>query len=254
MTVAALVLGAGSGERLRESLREPRGSERQGAGASTAAPDPSLPKAFVPLAGRTLLARSLAAVAAAEEVDRVVAVLSAEALGRFGAVLHELDGTAKLAPPVVGGTERQDSVRRGLAALAPDVTHVAIHDAARPLVRSQDVDRVVRAARHHGAALLAVPVGDTIHRVRDGRLLETPPRAECFAAQTPQVFRVDWLREALAKAEAEGHRGTDDAELVARLGVAVHVVLGDPSNLKITRSGDLDAALALLRAGCGAGA
>jgi 2-C-methyl-D-erythritol 4-phosphate cytidylyltransferase len=82
--------------------------------------------------------------------------------------------------------------------------------------------------------------------VRDGRVIDTPPRSECFAAQTPQVFRLDWLREALAKAEAEGLLATDDATLVERLGVAVHVVEGPASNLKITTAADLALAEALL--------
>jgi 2-C-methyl-D-erythritol 4-phosphate cytidylyltransferase len=84
-----------------------------------------------------------------------------------------------------------------------------------------------------------VPVADTIKRVRAGRVVETPPRAECWAAQTPQVFRTRWLREALAKAAAEGRVGTDCAELVEALGVAVSVVEGDADNLKITRPDDL---------------
>ena len=79
-------------------------------------------------------------------------------------------------------------------------------------------------------------------------MAETPPRDECFGAQTPQVFRVDWLREALAKALADGVVGSDDASLVARLGVAVHVVPGDPDNLKITTAADLALAEALLAA------
>lgn len=107
---------------------------------------------------------------------------------------------------------------------------------------------MVRAARDHGAAILAVPAADTIQRVVDGRVVATPPRSECWAAQTPQVFRIDWLREALEKARAEGFRATDDAELVLRLGVAVHVVEGDPRNLKVTRADDLLAAAAWLAA------
>jgi 2-C-methyl-D-erythritol 4-phosphate cytidylyltransferase len=113
-------------------------------------------------------------------------------------------------------------------------------------VRSADASRVVAAGVSHGAALLAAPVSDTIHRVRGGRVAETPPRAECFAAQTPQVFRVDWLREALAKALADGVVGSDDATLVARIGVPVHVVPADPTNLKITTAADLALAEALL--------
>jgi 2-C-methyl-D-erythritol 4-phosphate cytidylyltransferase len=109
-------------------------------------------------------------------------------------------------------------------------------------VRPEAVARVVAAARGHGAAILAAPVRDTIKRVIGGRVLETPPRAECWAAQTPQVFRVEILREALAKAAAEGLSGTDDAQLVEALGVAVHVVEGDPDNVKLTYAEDFAAA------------
>jgi 2-C-methyl-D-erythritol 4-phosphate cytidylyltransferase len=238
MTVAALVLGAGSGERLRESL----GESETGDGAAGGSP-----KAFVPLAGRCLLLRSLEALAASEEVDLVVPVVAREAMPRLGALESELRKIPKLRPAVAGGVERQDSVRCGLEALPAEVTHVAVHDAARPLVRPRDVSRVVRAARSSGAALLAVPVRDTIKRVESGRVVATPPRSECYAAQTPQVFRIDWLRDALAKADADGVRGTDDASLVERLGVAVEVVEGDPANLKITSAADLALAEVWLR-------
>ncbi len=240
MTVAALVLGAGSGERLRKSLGDGE-SERVDAAAG------ALPKAFVPLAGRCLLLRSLEALAASEEVDLVVPVVAREAMPRLAALESELRKIPKLHPAVAGGTERQDSVRCGLGALPGEVTHVAVHDAARPLVRPLDVSRVVRAGRSCGAALLAVPVRDTIKRVEAGRVVATPPRSECYAAQTPQVFRIDWLRDALAKAEADGVRGTDDASLVERLGVEVEVVEGDPANLKITSAEDLALAEVWLR-------
>jgi 2-C-methyl-D-erythritol 4-phosphate cytidylyltransferase len=240
MTVAALVLGAGSGERLRESLGE-RESDRVDDAVGM------LPKAFVPLAGRCLLLRSLEALAASEEVDLVVPVVAREAMPRLAALESELRKIRKLHSAVAGGAERQDSVRCGLEALPAEVTHVAVHDAARPLVRPGDVTRVVRAARSCGAALLAVPVRDTIKRVESGRVVATPPRSECYAAQTPQVFRIDWLRDALAKADADGVRGTDDASLVERLGVVVEVVEGDPANLKITSAEDLALAEVWLR-------
>ena len=230
MRVAALVLGAGEGRRLRATL-------------GTAPP-----KALVRLSGRSLLARSLDALASVREIERLVPVLPTDAFDAWPAVRAELADASRVAAPVPGGALRQDSVRAGLAALAPEVTHVAVHDAARPLVRAADVSRVVAAATSHGAALLAAEVADTIHLVRGGCVAETPPRAECFAAQTPQVFRVDWLREALAKAAADGVVGSDDAALVARLGVAIHVVPGDPTNLKITTAADLALAEALLEA------
>ena len=231
MRVAALVLGAGSGVRLRATL------------------DAAVPKALVTLAGRSLLARSIAALAAVREIEWVLPVLPADALAAWPTIRAELPDASRVLAPVAGGAERQDSARAGLAALPPEATHVAVHDAARPLVRAADVARVVAAALAHGAALLAEPVRDTIHRVEAGRILATPPRSECWAAQTPQVFRVDWLREAYAKAAAEGVLGTDDAALVARLGNPVRVVPGDPDNFKITTAADLARAAALLGEG-----
>jgi len=220
MSVAALVLAAGRGERL---------------GSAT-------PKAFVSLAGKPLLVRSLEALAESASVDVLVPVVAQRDLGLFSALGDSMKGIRGITAPVVGGEQRQDSVRAGLAAVPTDVEWVAVHDAARPLVRSQDVDRVVAVARERGAAILAVPVRDTIKRVRDGQIRETPPRAECYAAQTPQVFRVEWLRRALEKAAADGYIGTDDAELVERLGIAVSVVEGHVSNLKLTDASDLETA------------
>jgi 2-C-methyl-D-erythritol 4-phosphate cytidylyltransferase len=220
MRVAALVLGAGRGERLGEAI----------------------PKAFVPLCGKPLLVHALAALASAPEIDIAIPVVGASELPRMQALASELGSIPGLQAPVIGGAERQDSMMAGLAALPADVDLVAVHDAARPLVTAEAIGRVVAAARQTGAAILAVPVRDTIKRVRDGLIVETPNRAECYAAQTPQVFRVELLREALEKAAAEGFVGTDDAEIVERIGVPVAVVVGDPSNIKITDRADLDAA------------
>jgi 2-C-methyl-D-erythritol 4-phosphate cytidylyltransferase len=226
MSVAALVLAAGRGERL-------------GGG---------LPKAFVPLAGKALVIRALEALAAPAEIDLVIPVIARRDLDRWSDLRSQLAAIPKLAEPALGGAERQDSMAAGLAALSASVSHVAVHDAARPLVRPEAVDRVVRAAKRDGAAILAVPVRDTIKRVRGGRVLETPERSECFAAQTPQVFRLEILREALAKAAIDEFVGTDDAQIVEALGVAVTVVDGDVENFKVTRASDLAAAERVLRA------
>jgi 2-C-methyl-D-erythritol 4-phosphate cytidylyltransferase len=227
MSVAALVLAAGSGERLGHHL----------------------PKAFVRIGGKPLVLYSLETLASVREIDRVVPVVAAPDLDTFRALGPALAGIPKLAEPVAGGARRQDSVRAGLAALPAEVSWVAVHDAARPRVRPQAVAQVVAAARRDGAAILAVPVADTVKRVRDGRVIETPDRAECWAAQTPQVFRTDLLREALAKADAEGRLATDDAQLVEWLGVPVSVVAGDPDNRKVTYAEDL---AAVARSLCGA--
>jgi 2-C-methyl-D-erythritol 4-phosphate cytidylyltransferase len=129
-------------------------------------------------------------------------------------------------------------VRAGLEALPREASLVAIHDAARPLVRVAAVARVLATARREGAAILAFPVPDTLKIVRDGRVIATPERAHCYAAQTPQVFRVELLREALAKADAEGRLASDDAQLVEWLGAPVAIVEGDPDNLKLTHPED----------------
>jgi 2-C-methyl-D-erythritol 4-phosphate cytidylyltransferase len=226
MRVAALVLAAGRGERLGASV----------------------PKAFLPLAGRPLVVRAIEALAAWPEVERIVPVVPAADVARFAALAPLLRGVDRLAPASGGGAERQDSMRAGLAALPDGIELVAVHDAARPLVRPDDVGRVIAAAARTGAALLAVPVRDTLKRVEGGRVRETLSRSECWAAQTPQVFRVDLLREALAKAEADGFLGTDDSQLVERLGAPVEVVEGDARNLKITWPEDLALAEAICRA------
>jgi len=136
----------------------------------------------------------------------------------------------------------------------PDrVRWVAIHDAARCLVSADDVRRVVEAAREGGAAILAEPVRDTIKRVVEGRIVETPPRQECWAAQTPQVVRRDWLEEGLEAAAAAGRVATDDAQLVEWLGRDVRVVESQQPNPKITRPEDLVAARAMLEAAAGEG-
>ena len=214
MSVAALVLAAGRGERLGHGL----------------------PKAFVSLAGKAVLLHALEAMAAVQEIDCIVPVVGASELGRYHrmASAWALGPDSRLAEPVIGGAERQDSVRAGLEALPGHVSLVAVHDAARPLVRAGAVERVLAAARREGAAILAFPVRDTIKLARGGRVISTPERADCYAAQTPQVFRVELLREALAKADAEGRLASDDAQLVEWLGAPVAIAEGDPDNLKLT--------------------
>ena len=231
MTVAALVLGAGRGERFVAS------------GGMDA-----LPKALVPVLGKSSLARSLGALAACPHVARVQPVLAAEWLGDPDLVRQALGGCEGVAAPVAGGRERQDSVAAGLAALPEACTHVAVHDAARPLVTPAAVSRVVEAALETGAALLATPVRDTLHRAVDSRVVETPGRTGLVAAQTPQVFRRDWLEAALDAARRDGVVGTDDAGLVARLGHPVAIVEGDPDNVKITTEADRRLVEAVLRA------
>ena len=221
-SVAALVLGAGRGERLGHAL----------------------PKAFVPLAGRTLIEHSIQALAASEAFLSIVPVLAKADRGRWDALPSEV---TQLATEVVeGGAERQDSMRAGLEALPDTVELVAVHDAARCLVDPADIRNVVLAARDGGAAILGEKVRDTIKRVVDGVIVETPAREECWAAQTPQVIRKDWLLEAIDQAGREDRLATDDAQLVEWLGRPVKMIEAMFPNPKITRPEDLVLAEALL--------
>jgi 2-C-methyl-D-erythritol 4-phosphate cytidylyltransferase len=139
---------------------------------------------------------------------------------------------------VAGGSTRQESVARGLLA-APAAEIVVVHDAVRPFITEALIDRVVAAARRDGAAICALPIKETLKRVRDGLVEATVDRAELWSVQTPQAFRGRLLREAHDKAHRDGVTGTDDAMLVERLGIPVRVVEGLEANVKITTRGDL---------------
>jgi 2-C-methyl-D-erythritol 4-phosphate cytidylyltransferase len=147
---------------------------------------------------------------------------------------------------VHGGRERFDSVANALKVLPPEADFVAIHDAVRPCVTAEQITAVFARAAETGAALLAVPVTDTVKRVDDkGHVLGTLPRQGLWLAQTPQVFRRDWLEAAYA---GRGKQAvTDDAQLVEAAGHPVAVVEGSPSNLKITTKSDLSLADAILK-------
>ena len=150
---------------------------------------------------------------------------------------------------VDGGAERHDTIARALEAVDPSCDFVAVHDAARPCLVSEQVDAVFAAAIEHGAALLAVPVADTLKRVGpDRRVIETVPRAGLYGAQTPQVFRRDLLERAYADRDRVGQAITDDAQLVEAIGHPCCVVDGSPMNLKITTAADLRLASAILKA------
>jgi 2-C-methyl-D-erythritol 4-phosphate cytidylyltransferase len=148
---------------------------------------------------------------------------------------------------VRGGRERWESVANALAALPPEADFVAIHDAVRPCVTTELIDCVLGAAKTHGAALLATRLTETVKRVDDKlRVKETVDRAGLWAAQTPQVFRRDWLTDAYARRGELGKDITDDAQLVEAAGHPVHVVEGIPTNVKITTKDDLALAAAIL--------
>ncbi|MEO0531227.1 MAG: 2-C-methyl-D-erythritol 4-phosphate cytidylyltransferase [Planctomycetota bacterium] len=200
-------------------------------------------KPFVSLGGRAVWKHSVEMFAHRPDVCQTLLVVSPDDVEAFRS-----DSDANLEHLGVdlceGGKERADSVRAGLAALSEEATHVAIHDAARPLVTTEEIDAVFAAAIESHAAILAAPVTSTLKRVADGVITDTVSRANLWAAQTPQVFEVTRFREAIAAAGDAAV--TDDAQLFERLGKPVTVVEAPSQNLKITTQDDLTMAAAIL--------
>ncbi len=203
-------------------------------------------KPFVELQGRAVWLRAAEHFANRDDVIQTLVVLAPEDLDWF---------KEKFAPNlafmnveiVVGGTERCDSVRNALARVRPEADFVAVHDAARPLLVTEWIDRVFRAAEKSGAAILATPVTNTLKRSRpDATIEETVPRIGLWAAQTPQVFRRQLLLDAYA--QQGSLQPTDEAQLVEHLGHPVTLVEGSPLNFKITSGDDFRLAEVALNA------
>ena len=205
-------------------------------------------KLLLQLAGRPVLAWTLDAA------------LACPAIGWIGIVGQPVDAepiaaiVAAASPDrpvqwILGGDTRQESVSRGLAALPSGAEGVLIHDGARCLVEPELLERCVVAVAGGAAVIAATPVTDTIKQVDDsGTITATPDRSALWAAQTPQGFPVDQLRQAHATATAEGWSVTDDAALFERLGLPVQVLQAPPSNIKLTTPFDLTIAAAVLAA------
>jgi len=151
---------------------------------------------------------------------------------------------------VTGAESRQRSVAAGVGAVPHDLSIVLVHDAARPMVTSADFDRCAKAASASGAAIVAIPVPDTLKRVENGWITSTVSRAGLWAAQTPQGFDRVRLIEACAVARAEDREFTDEASIFEFLGSPVAIVPGSQTNLKITHPEDLALADALMSARC----
>jgi 2-C-methyl-D-erythritol 4-phosphate cytidylyltransferase len=210
-----------------------------------------VPKALVDLDGAPLLVHAARNVCASGAVDVVVVTCPARAVAEFTALLAADERVDRPVVVVAGGATRQESVREGLragthaATDTPDI--VLVHDAARPLAPPDLVRRVVAAVRAGSPAVVpGLPVTDTIKEVRPGgtqvtgeRVVATVDRTPLRAVQTPQGFDHDLLLRAHDAAERDGVEATDDAGLVEALGVAVHVVPGDPAAAKITTTEDL---------------
>jgi 2-C-methyl-D-erythritol 4-phosphate cytidylyltransferase len=204
-------------------------------------------KVFAALDGRAVWLRAAEAFVNRDDVAQTLVVVAPGDMEtfktRYGAHLGLLGVEV-----VAGGAERFESVANALARVRDDVELVAVHDAARPCVTASMIDDVFAAAAKTGAALLAVPVSDTVKRGdAAGRVEATVPRKGLWLAQTPQVFRRDWLAEAHAKRGQLGQDVTDDAQLIEAAGHPVYLVTSDASNIKITTRDDLALAAAIIK-------
>lgn len=213
------------------------------AGKSTRFSDQKRKKPFVELKGRPVWVRSAEFFVNREDVVQTIVAVAPEDREWFQEKFR-----ANLAfmniEIVEGGAERADSVQNALSRVRADVDYVAVHDAARPLLAREWVDKVFREAERTGAAILGVPVTSTLKRVKEGSITDTVSRNGLWEAQTPQVFRRELLLDAFAR---RGNlQPTDEAQLVEHAGHPVSVVEGSSINLKITTREDFRMAEVLL--------
>ncbi len=224
--VLAVLVAAGRSSRMGAALRKP----------------------FLTIEGRPVLVHAVLALARAASVRRIVVVAHPEDVQRADEVLRATHALDKVEAIVPGGAERIDSVRAGALWPVAEIDLVLVHDGARPLITTAAVERVIQAAKEHGAALPALPLLETVKRSSDGQKVEaTIDRAHLWKAQTPQVFQAARFRECLERAQREGFCPTDDSALWERYVGPVSIVPGEPSNLKLTQPEDLEIAQAIVR-------
>ena len=197
-------------------------------------------KQFLSIGGEPLIVQSLRVLQAAPVIDHIILAVPSSDIGYCESEIVARHRLTKVTKVLAGGAERQDSVRYALAHVPMDTDIVLIHDAVRPFLTQRMIDEVVAAAKKDGAAIVALPMRDTVKQVRmDGMIERTVDRAPLWLAQTPQAFRRDWIETAHRKGHTEGVRATDDAFLVEWLGYSVSVVEGSGENIKVTRPEDM---------------
>lgn len=208
-----------------------------------------VPKQFLRLGGQPLLVQTLRVLQASPTIHEILLAVPPSDRQYCVDQIIGPHGLTKVTKVVSGGAQRQDSVRHALAEVSPETDIVVVHDAVRPFLTVRMIEEVVEHARVHGAAIIAVPVRDTLKQVgQDGTIERTVDRRHLWQAQTPQAFRRDWLEHAHHQATLAGVHATDDADLVERLGHKVYVVEGSGDNIKVTRREDLAIGEAILAA------
>jgi 2-C-methyl-D-erythritol 4-phosphate cytidylyltransferase len=235
MKIAVIMPAAGLGTRMGRGAAEKTGTSR---------------KQFMLLEGSPILVHTVRKFAASDRVSEIVVAVRAEDIEWVESLMAGEFPRGRVRV-VEGGNSRQQSVENALETLTPDTTLVAVHDAVRPFIDLETIHRVFDEAAESGAAIVGVPVVDTVKQVSRGtgkaHIRATLPREKLVLAQTPQVFRYDLLTRAFRAAREDGFIGTDESSLVERLDVEVAVVLGSDRNIKITKPGDMSLAHLFLR-------
>jgi 2-C-methyl-D-erythritol 4-phosphate cytidylyltransferase len=237
MRVAVILPAAGLGTRMGRNSAEGSGTSR---------------KQFMLLEGSPILLHTVRKFATCPLVTEIVIALRREDLAWVGELLQK-QRIGKRVRVVEGGNSRQQSVENALNAVEPDTDLVVVHDAVRPFVDLETIEKAIREASETGAAIVGVVPVDTVKQVSRAqsnrtKIRATIPRERLVLAQTPQVFRYDLLRQAFQAARQDGFVGTDEASLIERLEqVEVSVVPGTDRNIKITKPGDMDLARLFLQ-------
>jgi len=207
-----------------------------------------MPKQFLELDGTPIVIHSLRRIASCALVTDIIVATRADEVARLEERIarEKFKQTVRV---VKGGDSRQDSVAAALREVPKDAEIVLVHDAVRPFVTVEQIKRVIEEARRCEAAILGIPAMDTVKEVKRASLPEdvalitgTMPRERVVLAQTPQAFATKLLKEAFARAAADGVNVSDEAGLVERIGHDVHVVLGSERNMKITKPADMELA------------
>ncbi|MBM7588331.1 2-C-methyl-D-erythritol 4-phosphate cytidylyltransferase [Bacillus pakistanensis] len=201
-------------------------------------------KLLLQLEDRPVIVHTLQVFEADQDCKQIILSIHPDDKEAFSNLVKDF-GLTKVAPFVMGGKERQDSVYNALKTIDEEGI-VLVHDGARPFIKKEHIDSLVNRVNIDGAAIAAVPVKDTIKKAANGFVQETVERSSLWMVQTPQAFRVSLLEKAHSKAASDQYFGTDDASLVERLGVKVAVVESDYDNIKLTTPEDLYFAKAII--------
>lgn len=204
-------------------------------------------KLLIQLRGKPVIWWVLKPFENCRDIEGVIIVAPGELQDKFRQIVDKAE-FKKVKQIIPGGPNRQISVHNGITALPPNAEYVIVHDGARPFLSSYLLDKVVTIGKKRDAATLAIPVYDSLKRIKSGKVVENMPREGIWIAQTPQIFKRELLEQAYQQAQKDNFVGTDEVSLVSRLPHPVQIILGSVENLKLTSPQDLAAADLLIRA------